>query len=113
MFPVGKFSALEHLCEYYQVTSDAGYPSIGDNWHGVLATYRCAAMVDARRCQLYRGHLHPHAHAWLERPAPGYARRAGKPYPWHPHLVRWRDDADCWEETCGFQRLWWCCMFSE
>jgi hypothetical protein len=88
------------------------YPSPG-TWHHTLDPYRCQSVepVAVRRCQLYRDHDGPHAHAWLEPRPPGYRRRDGRLYPWREHLERW-DDARAWSEEMG-ERLRWCCLFAQ
>ena len=89
------------------MTSDGGYPN-HDAFGPVVDVYRCTAVDEHRRCQLFIGHTDPHAHAWLG-PRTGHVHRS-RAYPWHPHVERWTDDGRRWEQA-AHERLRWCAMF--
>ena len=90
------------------MTSDGAYPdAMHDSFGAILDSFRCTAMLDGRRCQLYAGHPDPHAHAWLE-PISGRTHRR-RAYPWRAHIERWTDDGERWSHDGT--RLRWCCMF--
>ena len=91
------------------MTSDGGYPdAMADSWGALLDSYRCAAELDGRRCQLFADHADPHAHAWLE-PTDSWRRWGRRGYPWRSHVERWTDDGE--RLPHDGTRLRWCCMF--
>jgi hypothetical protein len=93
------------------MTSDGGYPDAQDDTFGsIIDSYRCAARLSGRRCQLFADHADAHAHAWLE---PIHRTvRGGRTFPWRPQFVRWTDAGDQWPDDRS-QRIRWCCMFRQ
>lgn len=78
-----------------------GYPETPvDETQAFLDRFRCEAVEEGRRCQLYDRHDDAHAHAELV-----------SAKPWQTVRHRWDDEGARWVDDDS-KRLRWCCMLA-